>query len=135
LEKVLRKKREMKDLYVKIGSKAKDWAEVEVYTRESQTKGDLSFRMISFRFSAVNGLMTYRQTPTTYHGFLCARCKDTVFREIASGHIEVERGKGLCGMCASDERTFNAYIGHDDKGEYVWLPDAEKHKRETNASN
>jgi len=120
----------MKDLYVKIGSKAKDWAEVEVYTKESQGKKDLSFRMTTFRFSVVNGLMTYRESKTVMYGFLCAKCKDTVFRDVASGHIEVERGKGLCGMCASDERTFNAYIGYGDKGEYVWLPDAEKHKRE-----
>jgi len=120
----------MKDLYVKIGSKAKDWAEVEVYTKESQGKGDLSFRMVEFRFSYVNGLLVYKESQQATHGFLCAKCKDTVFRDVHSGHIEVERGKGLCGMCASDERIFKAYIGYGDKDEYVWLPDAEKHKRE-----
>lgn len=120
----------MKDLYVKIGSKAKDWCEVEVYTKESQGKNDLSFRMVTFRFSYVNSLMTYKESKQVEHGFLCTRCKDTVFRERASGHIEVLRGKGLCGMCASTEETFNRYIGYgemtDNKGQYVWLPDSKK---------
>jgi len=132
----------MKDLYVKIGDKAKDWAEVEVYTREGKTKGDLSFRMVSFRFSLENGLMTYREMKTVYYGFLCAKCKATVFerselkteepvvRDLHSGQIEVAKGKGLCGVCANEERIFHAFIGYDDKGEYVWLPDAQKHKRE-----
>jgi len=120
----------MKDLYVKIGQKGKDFAEIEVYVKDSKGKRDLSFYMISHTFYLEQGLVCHRENKTVWEGYLCARCHNVVFRTVASGHIEVERGKGLCGMCASDERTFNAYIGHDDKGEYVWLPDAQKHKRE-----
>lgn len=114
----------MKEIYVKKGSKGTDWIEVEVYTRDGTEKKDLSFKCMTIRFSVVNGLLSYQQIGPTAHGFLCANCKDQVFRESASGHIEVERGKGLCGMCASTEETFNRYIGYgemaDNKGEYVW---------------
>jgi len=110
----------MREIYLKKGSKGADWIEVEVYTRDSTEKKDLSFQCMTVRFSVVNGLLSYQQVGPTEKGFLCTSCKDQVFRGRASGHIEVDQGKGLCGMCASTEEIFNRFIGYDDKGEYSW---------------
>jgi hypothetical protein len=110
----------MREIYIKKGPKGTDWIEFEVYTKDSTEKRDLSFRCMTIRFSVVNRLLSYQQVGPTEEGFLCASCKDQVFRGRASGHIEVVRGKGLCGMCASTEQTFNRYIGYDDKGAYAW---------------
>ena len=116
----------MRQIYLKKGDKNKDWLEVEVYTIDSQGKGDLSFNCATVRFSTDKGTLAIEERGTKEQGFLCSKCKDQVFRERASGHIEVLRGKGLCGMCASTEQTFNRFIGNDDKGEYSWIPDSKE---------
>jgi hypothetical protein len=114
----------MKDLYVKIGSKGKDWCEVEVFLKLPQAKHSLAFRMVTIRYSNLNGIMTSQEIGEARLGFLCSECKTTVFSDTHDGHCEYDEGHGLCAMCASTEAIFNKWFGYKDLdkegNEYVW---------------